>query len=147
MRLSPLLLLGCVLAAVIASAALAASPSVRPKVTPKDGTARTAFKVSFKTREATGTVGVINRHYAVEISRKRPPKGCSPGAYAKVKKTKAGANVRVTLRPGKRRWCKGKFAGRVYLVSENRCRITKQTPCPSFPSERQQVGRFSVQVR
>jgi hypothetical protein len=138
--------LSLLILAFAATSASAAGTAVSPRVSPKTGGPKTAFTVSFKTRQETSRAGIIDRHYPVEISRKRR-KGCIYLRSVRVRYARSGVRVRTVVRAGKRtaRWCRGAFTGRVFYVEEPSCR--NQPGCPSFPSTRRQVGKFSVRVR
>jgi hypothetical protein len=147
MRLRLMLSVPVILAATaIVPAAVGAGDGVSPKVSPKSGGTKQTFTVSFTPRQRTGVKGVVSTYYSVE-ARTRARSGCVAARVVKVTNTRAGVKRRALLKPGSK-WCKGRFTGNVWLVSQPRCGTKpKPGPCPTFPATRRRAGSFSYRVR
>jgi hypothetical protein len=128
--------------------AIAAEPSgtstLRVSVRPRTGSLRTHFAISFRTAEATGTVGMVRRGYSVTAAE-RARTGCVWNASGQPAPANAGANVRVVLSPGNSRdWCAGKFSGEVWETESIVC--PPHEVCPDFVVAPRKVGAFTFRV-
>jgi hypothetical protein len=144
-----------VVAAVAASAVPALAQSTpRANVSPRFGTKKSSFGVRFKAPRTVGS-GSTASEYTISASGPSAKGGCDGSASASVTSAQAGQMVHVTLKPDSgKKWCVGKFQGRVEEVIRPTCggcpqptRGPEQTniACPMIMcAQRQFIGLVPV---
>jgi hypothetical protein len=115
-------------------------------VTPARGSFSTAFVLSFRAPERTGSYGSSQRHDLITASAPAAAAGCITTLHVRAPDTRAGSNVRVTLASRKLggRWCTGIYHGRIEEVQTALCQ--RGAPCPTYFQVRGIVGRFALTV-
>jgi hypothetical protein len=92
----------------------------RVSVKPLVGSRSTRFVVTFRTAQAAGRSGSVDRSYIVQATISGRSRGCVSTVSKTVSKAPAHARVRVTLDPhGK--WCVGTFRGDIAEVEKPHC--------------------------
>jgi hypothetical protein len=147
------LLVACAaLAAVVIPTATAARVATRlhavhVRVSPATGSPQTTFALGFRAPERTGRFRSIQRHDTLTAAAQTPAHGCIATVAVRVPDARAGAQVRVSLVPGRLggHWCTGSYHGRIEELQTPVCPRGKA--CPAFILLRGVVGRFSLIVR
>jgi hypothetical protein len=123
---------------------------VTPSVVPESGSRLTTFAVSFRAREAIGQIGKARRSY-VASARGPSDFACVFDAEFPSKSAQPGDEIQISLDPSRmkgRRWCRGDFAGKIYLAVDFACPAKGVCHVPSgFPRQRIEVGGFEFSVR
>jgi hypothetical protein len=114
-------------------------------VTPGSGSPTTAFVISFRAPDKTGSSGGQIREYDVTATGPQGTHGCQAGTSMAPAPTRAHAHVHVTLRPGHRGWCVGNYHGSVVETMRPMCRI--HAACPQYVVLLRIVGHFTYRVR
>lgn len=140
-----IVVLGIAGAPAISSAAEAGGAStLHVTVKPRTGLPTTHFAIGFRAPEASGTVGSIHRTYRVTAGDQAKT-GCQSSVTVNAAPSKAGANVRVALSPGKSdSWCAGTFSGAVWDVETVVCEPGQV--CPDIEIAPQKIGTFTFRV-
>ncbi|GAC1577729.1 MAG: hypothetical protein NVS3B18_11450 [Candidatus Dormibacteria bacterium] len=144
---------GIILALIagVAPATAAAFPvairaSVRIVLSPSSGGPRTAFVLRFRNPARTGTVSGIRRVDRVLVSGPHVA-GCVSSLTVRLAPAAAGARVRSVLRPrGRRRWCSGRFHGRLVASQSITCTPGPARACPLLVNAPRTLARFSFWV-
>ncbi len=134
-----------ILATAIAAVAGAAQSASQPTIKPHTGHPKTKFVLRFRAPESTMQV----RRYTIHASTSSHSSKCNSSVSAVVRQANAGETVRVKLIPasGDRKWCLGKFHGKIELVQGPVCDPIPYVECPDYEVAAKQVGKFSFRVR
>jgi hypothetical protein len=136
--------------AVAAGSNAAASSGLTPvHVQPSVGGPRSAFTVSLRVPQQTGTSAGVRRTDTLTATGPSRP-GCVSSAEQPLRAATAGSTVRVRLVPGGRsaHWCAGTFHGSIVESQTVRCGPPlAQILCPQIMIRPQTIGRFRFDVR
>jgi hypothetical protein len=115
------------------------------EVSPGSGSPTTAFVISFRAPDKTGSSRGQFRQYDVTATGPQGTQGCQAGTSTAPAPSRAHAHVRVTLKPGHRGWCVGSYHGSVVETMRPVCGV--HAACPQFVVLIRIVGHFTYRVR
>ncbi len=125
----------------------AAQASVHVTLHPGTGGPQTGFVLRFRNPSRTGMVAGTRRVDEVLVSGTRAS-GCVSSLAYSLRPAAAGASMRTVVRPGgRRRWCGGRFHGRLVAYESTTCTPGPARACPLLVIAPQTLARFSFRVR
>lgn len=138
----------------VAAGQAAARPSARAHqrtgkaavvVSPSIGYPGTFFHVRFLAPDRTGTAGGQVRYYVISASGPSTGGSCTSQISQEAGSSRAGARVRVRVKPGSAGWCQGTFHGTV--TEEARPACPYREVCPDYIILVRRIGKFTFTVQ
>jgi hypothetical protein len=145
MRRGARILVFALAAVLLAATAAAAITHINVRVRPGSGSPATRFSVRFTAPDSAGTSAAMRREYVVNATGPNRTHGCVDGSSRAVGHARAGARIRVTLRPQGGGWCAGTFHGTIEELEMPVC--PKGELCPAFAVLLRRLGHFRFVVR
>jgi hypothetical protein len=133
------------LAAAPATGALPLGSLTPVTVAPRSGGRHTRFRVSFRNPVPTGETGMIYRSDTLSV-RGPGGRGCRSNESMTLPPGGLHSEVRVTLAPGVRGWCAGRFAGEIIEFARVICGGQPLVACPQFVIAPETVARLRFTV-
>jgi hypothetical protein len=116
-------------------------------VHPHAGNRQTTFAVTLTAGDDLGVHGVVQSGYRIEVTSDR--RGCAGTGVGLPSATK-GQRLTVRLAPPRGGWCRGRFSGVLLFQRGPYCPTPAPgqppRPCPLFPTQELDVGRFAFRV-
>ena len=113
---------------------------------PGTGGGHTGFVLRFRNPSPTGNVAGLRRTDRVVVSGPRGS-GCTSGVNYALPAARAGARVKTIIRSGRRKWCPGRYSGRLIAYVVSSCQPSPMRACPLFILAPHTLARFHFRVR
>jgi hypothetical protein len=127
-----------------------AAEQTHPHVSPRSGGRHTTFVLTLTVADDLGVRGVVQADYSIDVSNGGRNR-CGSGFAENLNAGRRGQRLSIKLAPQARGWCRGRYRGVVLFERGPYCPKPSPgqppRPCPEFPSQALDAGRFAFTVR